>query len=147
MTSVRGDKVKTRIVSSNTWVNGESASWKLDYYKFKGLTFAEVLENTIKHSALKTESGLNQSVTTSNPYRDTNTALSNTNIVTRYTKSRRKVQKSILIQTLQGRQLMTPLAILNKTYVQGSNCRDKAKMRPLWILISKVLANITSHCI
>ena len=50
MADASGNSVITRIVSSNTWVNGESANWKLDYYKYKGFTFAEVLKRKIKYS-------------------------------------------------------------------------------------------------
>ena len=84
MTNVRGDKVKTRIISSNTCVNGESANWKLDYYKFRGLMFAEVLKNTIKHSAVKAALGSNQSVTSSNLSRSPGVALSTTKVVCKY---------------------------------------------------------------
>ena len=48
MTTVSSKSVKTCIVSSNVWVNGESANWKSDYYKYKCLTFAEVLQKNIK---------------------------------------------------------------------------------------------------
>ena len=34
-------------MSSNTWVNGEIPSWRSDYYKFKGLTFVQVLPQKV----------------------------------------------------------------------------------------------------
>ena len=77
MTNVRGDKVKTHIISGNTCVNGESAN-------FRGLMFAEVLKNTIKHSAVKAALGSNQSVTSSNLSRSHRVALSTTKVVCKY---------------------------------------------------------------
>ena len=44
MTIARDNRVRTRIVSSNVWVNGESVNWKSDYHKYKGFTCAQVLQ-------------------------------------------------------------------------------------------------------
>ena len=41
-----GNVYRTRVISSNTWVNGESAAWRSDYYKFKGFIFAQVLKKS-----------------------------------------------------------------------------------------------------
>ena len=61
-----GNSVGTRIVSSNTWANGESANWKQDYYKYKGFTFADILKRKMKVSAGMTKVGSNQEVTLTN---------------------------------------------------------------------------------
>ena len=50
ITSNRVSYTNTRVISSNTCVNGESGNWKLDYHKFKGHKFAHVLKNAIKNS-------------------------------------------------------------------------------------------------
>ena len=39
---------KTRVISSNTWVTGESSNWRSDYHRFKGYTFAQVLKGKPK---------------------------------------------------------------------------------------------------
>ena len=62
---VCGNSVSTQIVSSNTWVNSENVNWKLDYYKYKGFTFADVLKRKIKCSSVTTKVGSNQEVTLS----------------------------------------------------------------------------------
>ena len=55
VTSSREYKIKTRIISSNTCVNGESCTWRFDYHKFKGHTFAQLLKSTFKPSDLETK--------------------------------------------------------------------------------------------
>ena len=49
VTNGREYKTKTRIISSNTCVNGVSSNWRFDSDRFKGHTFAQVLKNTPKH--------------------------------------------------------------------------------------------------
>ena len=44
----RQNHTQTRVISSNTLVNGESNNWRSDYHKFKGYTFAQVLKGTPK---------------------------------------------------------------------------------------------------
>ena len=51
ITSGRVGHTPTRIISSNTCVNGESGNWRLDYHKFKGHMFAYVLKNATKNSS------------------------------------------------------------------------------------------------
>ena len=46
----------TRVISSNTCVNGESTNWRLDYHKFKGHTFAYVVKNGRNNSSRVQES-------------------------------------------------------------------------------------------
>ena len=43
---------KTRTISSNTCVNGESGNWRSDYHKFKGHTFAHVLKSAVTSTSL-----------------------------------------------------------------------------------------------
>ena len=40
---------RTRVVSSNTCVNGESDNWKYDLHRFKRITCAQVIQNKSKH--------------------------------------------------------------------------------------------------
>ena len=56
ITSGRVGYTGTRIISSNTCVNGESGNWRFDYHKFKGHMFAYIFKNAIKNSSQVQES-------------------------------------------------------------------------------------------
>ena len=60
MTIARVNRVRTRIVSSNVWVNGESVNWKSDYHKYKGFTYAQVLQRGQKPFIAEKHPGSNQ---------------------------------------------------------------------------------------
>ena len=57
ITIASGNHVRTRVVSSNVWGNGESVNWKSDYQRYKGLTYAQVLQRGTKAFIAKKTSG------------------------------------------------------------------------------------------
>ena len=45
-----GGTYKTRVVTNSQLLNDECSHWKGDYYKFKALTYAQVLKQTSNNS-------------------------------------------------------------------------------------------------
>ena len=99
MTNGKLYKNKTRIVSSNNCVNGESASWRLDYYKFKGLTFAQILSKTLKNSNPSNQNVTNQVVSSNKHSMSITTVPSTCDSGARCTKSKMGVNKRIWAPT------------------------------------------------
>ena len=60
ITIASGNHVRTRVVSSNVWGNGESVNWKSDYQRYKGFTYAQVLQRGTKAFIAKKHLGSNQ---------------------------------------------------------------------------------------
>ena len=60
ITIASGNHVRTRVVSSNVWGNGESVNWKSDYQRYKGFTYAQVLQRGTKAFIGKKHLGSNQ---------------------------------------------------------------------------------------
>ena len=86
-------------MSSNNYVNGESASWRLDYYKFKGLTFAQVLSKTLKNSNPSNQNITNQMVSSNKHSMSTNTVSNTCDSGAKCTKSKMGVNKCIWAPT------------------------------------------------
>ena len=109
-----GNSEKTCIVSSNTWVNSESANWKLDYYKYKGCTFAEVLKRKIKRSAGTTKLGSNQDVTLSKSS-GKHTELNKGKMANQYSRTSNEVRKVPTNRTKPGKDFSTnPVTCYNR---------------------------------
>ena len=108
-----GNSVSTRIVSSNTWVNGESKNWKLDYCKYKGLTFADVLKRKIKCSPV-TKVGSNQEATLTEPS-DTHPKCTKGKSLRQKLKGRKVDRKFLFNNSKQGKDLSTnPVTCYNR---------------------------------
>ena len=106
--------VKTRIVSSNTCVNGESANWKSDYYMYKGLTFAEVLKRKAKSSAVRTKLGSNQEVTFSKSSGN-HTELTKGKMANQYARTSTEVTEVPTNRTKSGKDFSTnPVTCYNR---------------------------------
>ena len=60
ITIASGNHFRTRVVSSNVWGNGESVNWKSDYLRYKGFTYAQVLQRGTKTAIAKKHPGSNQ---------------------------------------------------------------------------------------
>ena len=109
----RDNSVSTRTISSNTWVNGESKNWKLDYCKYKGLTFADVLKREIKCSPV-TKVGSNQEATPTEP-RDIHTKCPKGKSLTQKFKGSKADRKLPFNNSNQGKNLSTnPLTCYNR---------------------------------
>ena len=93
-----GRNSKTRVISSNTWVNGESSNWKSDYHRFKDYTFAQVLKTTPKQVPVITKNS--RQVATSRRQSVSGIQISdNTNKVRCNSKLRSQVRKGSQLDT------------------------------------------------
>ena len=114
MNYVSNNSVKTRIVSSNTCVNGESANWKSDYYMYKGLTFAKVLKRKVKRSAVRTKLGSNQEVTFSKSSGN-HTELTKGKMAKQYTRTSTEVREIPTNRTKPDKDFSTnPVTCYNR---------------------------------
>ena len=60
ITIASGNHFRTRVVSRNVWGNGESVNWKSDYQRYKGFTYAQVLQRGTKTVIAKKDPVSNQ---------------------------------------------------------------------------------------
>ena len=89
----KGIFVKARTVSSNACAYSESTNWKLDYYKFKGFTFADVVKSKTHQCHVQKDLGLSQKFTSAKPQTGTQAAIHAGKLVPQKTKIKANMKR------------------------------------------------------